>query len=683
MKAIGENSVKLGVCYYPEHWPEKLWKNDYERMKELGFSYVRMAEFAWTIFEPEEGKFSFELFDEAIDLAHECGLKVILGTPTATPPAWLTHKYPEVLNKRQDGVQFQHGMRRHYNYNSSKYRELTTKLVERLAEHYKDHPGVVGWQIDNELNCETNEFYSTSDHNAFRQWIKEKYKSLENLNNAWGAVFWNQTYTKWEQVFLPRPTIANSPNPHQALDEKKFFSDSAISFAELQANIIRAASPTQWVTTNGMFGHLDNHKLVENVLDFYAYDSYPNFGTIIPDDTSKPLRDRKWSWNLSKVRSICSNFAVFEQQSGPGGWVNRVEQPSPKPGQMRLWTYQSIAHGADMILYFRWRTSTKGSEIYWHGINDYHNQPNRRVKEVQTISDEIGRVGEKIFDSKYEASAAIVHDYNNEWDGEMDTWHGPYTKKSEESWFKAFQYNHIPVDSLHFNDRTDIKHLKEYKVLIYPHPAILNKEYSVLLEQFVEQGGTLIVGCRSGYKDTTGQPYMMKTPGYLSELTGVTVEDFTRIASTQPEPHISWNATSEMNKAGDFNEVLALNNSESQIILARFEGTYYDKQPALVKNAFGEGNTYYFGGVFNLEIATNLLKELNLDDETNIVAPENIEVAIRTKNEKKYIFILNYSDESQKLILKKNMRELISDEIQSGYIEIDPFDVFIYETELN
>lgn len=240
-KSLHAETLELGVCYYPEQWPEELWADDFRRMRELGFSHVRIGEFAWTIFEPEEGSFSFFLFDRAIDLAHTYGLKIILGTPTATPPAWLTHKYPEVLNVSQEGVQYQHGMRRHYNYNSNVYRRLSAEIVAQMAAHYKDHPAVIGWQIDNELNCEINVFYADADHQAFRAWAKQKYRTLEKLNKAWGTTFWNQTYTSWEQVFLPRPTVNGSKNPHHVLDEKRFISDSAIAFAKLQVDKIGRA----------------------------------------------------------------------------------------------------------------------------------------------------------------------------------------------------------------------------------------------------------------------------------------------------------------------------------------------------------------------------------------------------------------------------------------------------------
>ncbi|MDQ0972531.1 beta-galactosidase [Neobacillus niacini] len=679
VKKLVEDKIKLGVCYYPEHWSEELWDDDYRRMKELGFTYVRMGEFAWTIFEPEEGVFSFELFDRAVAKAHEYGLKVVMGTPTATPPAWLTHKYPEVLNVTQDGISYQHGARRHYNYNSETYQRLSSIIVTKMVKHYKDHPAIVGWQIDNELNCEMDVFYSEADHKAFREWAKAKYETLDNLNQAWGTVFWNQTYTSWDQVYLTRKTVPNSPNPHHMLDEKRFISDSAISFAKVQADILREHAPNQWVTTNGMFNHLDNHKLTNELLDFFAYDSYPNFGRVIEDKTEKPLRDRKWSWNLSIVRSISQNFAIFEQQSGPGGWVTRMEQPSPKPGQLRLWTYQSIAHGADMVMYFRWRTATKGTEIYWHGINDYHNLPNRRVKEVGKVSKEIQLIEDKVVGSSYKAEVALVTSYDNEWDGEFDKWYGPYASKSKDAWIKAFQYNHVPADAVYLRNETTINELKKYKVLVYPHPAIVTKQQAELFKEYVKEGGKIIFGCRSGYKDETGQTYMKAFPGYLADLVGVTVEDFTRVAPFEEVPCINFKGENVL-EANDFNEILHLQSDDVEVI-GTYTCAYFEGKPALVKRNDGLGSSYYFGGVFNLEHTSLLLKELELNNyQDQFELPQEIELAIRHKDGIEYTFLLNYSERPQEIVVKKEFRNILTGNMVTNKHTLNPYDVLILES---
>ena len=231
-------SFIFGVDYYPEHWSEKMWEEDARRMKESGVNTVRIGEFGWAIFEPEEGKFDFALFDRAIAVLAKYGIKVIFGTPTATPPKWLTHKYPEVLyafdNKQLSNDQ----TRRHYNYNSPVYRRFSRRIVEKLSEHYKDEKNIIGWQIDNEFNNENPEAWSESDRSAFRVWLRQKYQTLDNLNERWGTVFWSQTYTDWEQIDLPF-RASSLQNPSLMLDYKRFISDSVESYMNEQIEIIR------------------------------------------------------------------------------------------------------------------------------------------------------------------------------------------------------------------------------------------------------------------------------------------------------------------------------------------------------------------------------------------------------------------------------------------------------------
>lgn len=679
-KPVATEKFELGVCYYPEHWPESMWEHDYRRMRELGFTIIRIGEFAWSIFEPVQGEFQFGLFDRAIDLAHKHGLQVVLGTPTATPPAWLTHKYPEVLNVTYEGVTLQHGMRRHYNYSSPKYRELCARITEQMAEHYGNHPGVVGWQIDNELNCEISEFYSESDHKAFREWLQQKYVTLERLNEAWGAVFWNQSYSDWSQVYLPRPTPSpKQPNPHQALDEKRFISDNTISFAKNQADIIRKLAPKQWVTTNGLFGHLDSHELTDELLDFFSYDSYPQFSTIFYDPNERnPLNDRGWGLSLSVIRSISPNFCIMEQQSGPGGWVNRMDMPSPKPGQMRLWTYQSIAHGADMVLYFRWRTATMGNEIYWHGINDYHNQPNRRVREAGQIGQELAGAGQALIGTRSQANVAIVRDYANEWDGEYDVWHGPFMWKSNKEWYKALQRKHIPNDVLYLRKKTTLEELARYDVLIYPHPAIMTDETASLLDEYVQQGGKLIFGCRTGYKDERGQCYMRPFPGAARDLCGITVEEFTMVKGSRQPTTISWSGAAEVvTGADDFNDILRIED-DSVEVMAVYASDYYAGKPAVTRNRRGKGEVWYYGAVFNEQAASIIIDQVSLQSPVDwLVLPEDVELQVRNGTSSSYTFLLNYSEAPVAIHLHETKMDLLSGTTLSGEVTMEGFGVLI------
>jgi len=675
--SLSLQSLSLGVCYYPEHWPRSLWEQDFARMRELGIRYVRMGEFAWTLMESQDGVFDFSLFDEAMDLAAKYRLKVIFGTPTATPPVWLTEAHPEVFNANRDGVLYRHGQRRHYNYNSAVYRFYVERIVTELARHFYGHPALWAWQVDNELNCEIHEFYSQADRDAFRAWAKERYGTLDALNDAWGTVFWNQIYTDWEQVSLPWPTVTGVMNPHQALDMKRFISDSARSFCELQADLIRKYCPGTLVTTNGLFGRLDNHAMTRESLDFFSYDSYPDFayGGRGPAEEDTPrFLDRWWSRNLSQVRGISPTFAVMEQQSGPGGSVSGMCLPSPKPGQMRLWTWQSVAHGADLVSFFRWRTATFGTEIYWHGLLDYGGIPNRRTAELETLRTEFA-IGGRIAGSRYEASCALLQEYGNQWDGEYDAWHGPLTRRSEAAWFKATQTAHIPMDFVRLSEDVTVEELARYKVLVFPHPAVLTEKTAALLHAYCEQGGKLILGARSGYKDEHGQCYPLPLPGVAADLTGTLVQDFTPIGPEDaPVPVVFLKGES---KAALFCDILEpTGNTE---VLAVFGGDYYENKAALTRHAVGNGEAYYYGSAFDKKAADLLLGMLELASPARDMAeiPEAVELAVRSGPTGRFAFLLNYLHAPQTVRLLLPQEDVLTGRILEGDVELPPYGVLI------
>lgn len=680
-KSIELDKLTLGVCYYPEHWSENLWEDDLERMLDHGIEVIRIAEFAWNKFEPSEGEFTYEFFDRFLDLAYKKGVKVIFCTPTATPPAWLTNKYPEVLNAKEDGTLVRHGMRKHNTHNSLVFNTFAKRIVEKIAAHYCPHPAIIGWQIDNELNCETNVFYSASDHLAFRAYLKDKFKTLDVLNDAMGTVFWNQTYTSWEEIYLTRPTLASSNNPHMVLEEKRFFSRSTIEFCKFQADIIRKYKPaSQFITTNGVFGHLDSHEMTNATLDFITYDSYPNFAFDTWTDPKKPgnLNDRRTSWTLTLTRSISPNFGIMEQQSGPGGWDSRMKQPAPKPGQMRLWTFQSVAHGADFISYFRWRTCWIGTEIYWHGLNDYSNEPNRRLKELKSIRDDFKQLSH-IAGSNYEAKVAFLKDYDNGWDGEQDKWHGPIDSFSDNGWFSAAQWTHTPLDFIFLQkegeNKTTVEELSNYSLIIYPHATILTKETADLLERYVESGGKLIMGARTGYKDEYGRCPMQPLPGYAGKLCGVRVSDYTHLGPMDEEEYADWDG--DILEAPVFNDILE--PVAGAKVLATYKGNYYDGEPALIENQIGKGYAYYYGAGFSASTAETFLKKLAVASpyEDLLKLPREVELAVRRKGNETYLFILNYMSYDVKIDIKTPLLDMLAGKEISKEIVLEKYGVLV------
>lgn len=662
-KSICLDHLTLGTCYYPEHWDESLHESDLARMRDHGIEVIRIAEFAWSKFEPEEGQFTFAYFDRFLDLAHKHGMKVIMGTPTATPPAWLTERYPEVLNADCSGTLFRHGMRRHYNYNSPVYQRFCERIVEKIAAHYCPHPAVIGWQIDNELNCEIASFYSQSDHIAFRAWLHKKFGTLDALNEAIGAAFWNQQYTDWAQVYLRRPTVNGLTNPHMSLLEKQFISHSAISFCALQADILKKyRREGQFITTNGIFGHLDSHEMTQKHLDFITYDSYPNFAYEL-SAAQDGLRDRRWSRNLTLARSISPNFGIMEQQSGAGGWVNRMHQCMPAPGQMRLWTMQSIAHGADFVSYFRWRTCGFGTEIYWHGILDYDNRDNRRLAELSRIHEDVKKLS-AVCQKRNCANVLLLRDYLNDWDGEDDIWTGGLRRGSEEAWFEAAQRLHTPIDISYVQAKPD---LSSYALVVCPHATILKEETAAWLEDYVRSGGTLLLGARTGYKDEFGRCPMRPMPGPAAELTGALVKEYTPVRGAAA---VFWDG--EALPAQDFADILEPTDAK---VLATYESGWYKGAPALCEKTLGKGKTLYFGGGFSVQTAQTFLKKLGLHAPyaDRITLDPDTEITVRGS----IAFILNYADHAVRVTLHKTFLDLLSDQMRSGDVEIPAYDVLI------
>lgn len=679
MKILNGESITLGTCYYPEHWKEELWEEDLTRMLENGIQTVRIAEFAWNKIEPREGEFDYSFFDRFLDLTDRMGMQVIFGTPTATPPAWLTTKYPEVLNARQDGVLYRHGARRHYNYNSPVYQELSRRIVEKAASHYAGRRSVIGWQIDNELNCELSEFYSESDTLAFREFLKKKYGTLDRLNEAWGTVFWNQTYTAWEEVYVPRTTCNDSTNPHEVLDYLRFISDSCCRFAKMQSDILRKyIKPGDFITTNGLFGNLDNHRLREESLDFMTYDSYPNFAYCLDAYREEdPVKDRKWSRNLAETRAVSPVFGIMEQQSGANGWNTRMEAPTPEPGQLTLWTMQSIAHGADYVSYFRWRTATMGTEIYWHGILDYSGRDNRRLAEVHSVYEKLQKI-RPVAGARYEARVGILKDYDNIFDSQLDVWHGRVEKASQKALFEACQLTHTPFDYCYLDHVKESEELAGYQVLFYPHATIMTEEKKALLEEYVRNGGTLVVGCRSGYKDERGQCVMDKLPGMLKEVTGTDIPEYTMISPAEGgKVTVDWDGTTV--EAAVFSDLLAPEQGAETVGV--YTSNYYAGTPALIRHSYGKGQAYYFGGAFTEKTAEVFLEKLGVIDPYGEIlqAPEGCEIAVREKDGARYLFVLNYGKASVQITLKRPVRDLLADCEAEGVQTLQGYETKVYE----
>jgi beta-galactosidase len=681
-KSYSHDSFLYGVVYYPEQWPEARWDADLSRIAATGMNVVRMGEGAWSVWEPEEGRYEFALFDRALEICRRHGLKAIMGTPTYTPPAWLTEGYPETLRTSFDGTRLRHGSRRHYNYTSPVYREKSRAITEALATHYQDHSSVIGWQIDNELNCHLDVSFAESDHEAFRAWCRERYVTLEALNSAWGTAFWSQTYSAWEQVWLPRPTVTYQ-NPSLLLDFYRFTSDMTVGFGAMQYEIIKRIAPHQFVTHNAFqdMTNVDLQEFVRKAVDFISYDSYPEFKVC---DLSLPsrFRDRFESRLLSRMRGVSSKFMVLEQQSGPSGQIGGILNgnpdylhSTPKPGQMRLWCWNSIANGADGIVFFRWRSLPYGSEAHWNGLI-YHDERNTwRLDEARKLGQEVSRLGKTLTGTRCVSSAAILYDFDNESHAKIERATGQHRDASERAVYQALAEKHLSTDVRALRSLRRSGDLSAYQIVFFPHAHVLTAEDIIPLIEYVEGGGTLVFGCWCSYRNRVHWCYDAAGKAFFENFVGTRIEDFTVVAPGETST-IRFSDSNASVEAPVFNEVLAPVTDDIRV-LASYGSDYYADRPAVSFRPCGQGKVVYFGTFFTPQNAMGLLNSLAIEDPLKAWAeiPAEVQATVRSNETERFCFLLNFTSERKTIVFREVVFDLLGGQEMQGRTEIAPYGV--------
>jgi beta-galactosidase len=652
------NRFQLGVCYYPEHWRASRHADDFRRMRDNGFDVVRMGEGAWSYFEPEEGKFRFDLFDRAIDLCRKNEIKVIFGTPTYCGPAWIASEYPEVLRWNFQRIPMKHGSRRNFNYTSPKYLELSDRICTALAEHYAGEKQIVAWQLDNEFNCHMDVSYAPSDTIAFRKWVREKYRSLDSLNRAWGTAFWSQTYSDWDQIDLPHPTSA-PPNPTQILDESRFISDMVVRFAARQAKILRRHNKQWLITHNGLFSNVNGPELARQ-LDFFSHDQYPLFFQDWPERADA----------LVQARSLSFPFAILEQQSGPGGQLSYLQR-MPRPGEIRLWAWQSVAHGAKLVSFFLWRTCPFGAEQHWHGLIDQDNKPTRRLTEAALFGKEAAKLPVDFFDAKPVRVAGVLRDFDNEINERRINTYNKTGEAEHARWARGLALQHIAVDYIWPDSR-----FENYAVIVLPHQKMVTRELAEKLAKYVNSGGTLILGAQSGLKDENCHIIEKTAPGLLTKLAGVEVEDWTTLAAKETR-------AARLNTGQDvvFDTFVERLRPTGASIVARWlpGDALLADSAAITLNKVGDGKVYYIGGYSPTATIESFAPALLATENIAAIvsAPAEVEIIRRHGRKATYVVALNHSKSRQRIGIPKGSRDLLSEKRVSGDLILDGFGVAV------
>ncbi|MBE0696824.1 MAG: beta-galactosidase, partial [Anaerolineaceae bacterium] len=503
----------FGTAYYPEHWPEERWPIDAQMMHDARLNGVRMGEFAWSKLEPVEGQLDFSWLDRAIDLLAHHGIQTMLCTCSRTPPPWVFHKYPQIRNTRADGHISNDGYRYTVCHNQPTFIELSQRIDRQIIEHYAGYPNVIAWHIDNEIGA-GNTCFCPICHQRFIEYLREKYTTIENLNQNWGTHFWSIAYSAFDEV--PLPVGVPMPYPGLALEYARFQSKVNVDFARWRYQMIKKLQPKAWVTTNAQSSratHTDIFDLGE-ATDVYGTNFYPNHNP---------------EFALDYCRGGRNQLIILEQRSGAPHF-----RPGTPPGWMRLWTYRSIAHGATGINYFRWRTARWGQEEYWHGVLPHSGRANPRYTELQQTGQELERIAPLLESSAPAAKTAIVMSYESRWalnavastqvlppifgTDELDV------HEEAKAYHTALMEHNITTDAL--DPRED---LSKYNLVIAPRMYVVDQQITANLRSFVANGGVLCLTPRSGVADEFNVIFDQPSPGPLRDIAGIDIDDYTML----------------------------------------------------------------------------------------------------------------------------------------------------------
>lgn len=570
-----QRGPELGVCYYPEQWPEAKWADDAARMAALGLAWVRVGEFAWALIEPEPGRFDWAWLDRAIEVLGGAGLKVIMSTPTAAPPKWLVDLHPEILPVGADGHVRKFGARRHYCFSSPRYREEAARIATAVAERYGRSPCVHAWQIDNEYgDHDTVHSYSPAAEAAFRVWLRERYGDIEALNAAWGASFWSMRYNDFGQVELPNQLV-EEPSPTHLVDFLRFSSDQVVSFNRMQTEILRRLSPGRAITHNFMNQNTDfDHHVLGQDVDVASWDAYP-LGNLIHGRLPEDLKARylrtgdpdQPAFNHDLYRGVGRGRVwVMEQQPGPVNWA--AQNQAPADGMVRLWTWAAFAHGCEMVSYFRWRQAPFAQEQFHTGLLLPDGTPDQAFHEVARVAEEMRGMPEA--GPRGRAAVALVLDYPSRWAlAALPQGRNFEAAHHALDWYAAVRRYGVDVDIV--GQDAD---LAGYRLVVAPDLAIPAEGF---VERLAASEAKALFGARSGSKTANMHIPADLPPGPLRRLIAMRV---TRVESL-PEWHVEAVSMGNGTFLGRrWRETI----ETSECVIARFHGAYRDAAPALVGN---------------------------------------------------------------------------------------------------
>jgi beta-galactosidase len=647
-----------GGDYNPEQWSPEVWAEDFRLMQQAGISVATIGVFSWVSLQPSEDRFTFAWLDQVMDGLHQHGIKVALATPSAAQPAWLSEAYPEVLRAEAHGVRNRHVGRTNYCPNSPVYRNFSGAIARRLAERYKDHPALILWHVSNEY---AGACYCETCAARFRDWLKIKYGTLDELNRRWWTAFWSHTYTDWSQI---RPPLANGETLTHGLtiDYFRFMSDSQLACYRNERDILRGITPDIPITTNlmGSYKPLDYRRWAKE-LDVVAWDCYPN-----PNHTAGEIA---FAHDLMRGLKDGQPFLLIEQTPSSANWqaVNALK----RPGVLRLWSYLAMAHGAESVMYFQWRRSRGGSEKFHGAIVEHSGRTDTRVfREVSQIGAELTALGDSVIGTGIESKIAILFDWDN-WHA-LDGAIGPIREKryveTVRQHYLAFYKRNVSVDIV-FPDSD----FSKYAILVAPMLHMIKPGVAEKIEKLVEAGGAFITTTLSGIVDETDLAFEGGYPGPLRKLMGMWVEEIDALYEDQPNEIVVNDRRYACTTLAD---LIRLEGAE---VLATYGHDFYAGAPAVTQNTYGQGSAYYMGtlpeSAFLEAFYGKLCQQYGI--AAPLTAPTGVEIAVRGSDDRRVIFVLNHTATPSSLNIDSSFKDLLSGESFSESIPLEAYGVRI------
>jgi beta-galactosidase len=655
--------VLYGGDYNPEQWPEGVWLEDARLMQEAGVNLVTVGVFSWAMLEPAPGTYDFGWMDRVLSLLHEHGVFADLATATASPPPWLARRHPETLPVTEDGVILWPGSRQHYCPSSLAYRSAAAELVERLAQRYRGHPALAMWHVNNEYGCHVPACYCDASAAAFRQWLRARYGTLEVLNEAWGTAFWSQVYSDWDEINPPRraPYLVN---PGQDLDFRRFSSGALLECFEAEQAILKRHTPDIPVTTNfmGFFKPCDYWAWAARE-DVVSHDSYP--------DPSNPDAPMEGAMSFDLMRSLGQGrpWLLMEQASNYVNW--RTRNVPKRPGQMRLWSYQAVARGADGVMFFQWRASRAGAEKFHSALVPHgRHQDSRAWREARDLGRELKRLDDAL-EMQVQAQAAVVFDWANWWALESPAKPSADLRIMDQlrAYYRPLFRANIAIDFVRPGDD-----ISGYRLVVIPNLYLVGDDVPDHFERFVSSGGTLIMGFFSGIVDEREHVRPGGYPAPFRRLLGIRIDEFGALADGQ-ELDVMF-AGGGQGRSDLWADPIELEAAEA---IATYAGGPLGGRPALTRNRLGQGTAYYVGTRLQSEaMARFLAKILNEHDlRPPLETPAGVEVVRRSAGARSLVFVLNHSEDTVEVKLNRPLEDLLTRRESSKILSLEPFGLAI------